>query len=162
MESKPNILKVIKNDSHYRFNDRFIIQGKLAKGSFGEVYAGEDTQSGVENKYIVLKVNELNEMHEIECELLKTLNEKGFKNFPKLLLNGHFKNKPCVILERFGLTLEFYEMINRKSFSYKTVNQIGIKLITLIEQIHSVGYLYNDLKPDNICIGHYNDNKRLH
>ncbi len=25
-----------------------------------------------------------------------------------------------------------------------------------------MGYLYNDLKPDNICIGHYNDNKRLH
>ena len=39
---------------------------------------------------------------------------------------------------------------------------MGIKLITLLEQIHSIGYVYNDLKPDNICIGNYEDENTLH
>jgi len=53
-------------------------------------------------------------------------------------------------------------MINRKNFSFKTVHQIGIQLLTLLEQIHSIGYIYNDLKPDNICIGTFNDQSKLH
>ena len=28
-------------------------------------------------------------------------------------------------------------------------------MITILEQFHSIGYVYNDLKPDNICVGNY-------
>ena len=35
----------------------------------------------------------------------------------------------------------------------KTVCQVGIKLIEIIKQIHDLGYVYNDLKLDNILIG---------
>ena len=33
--------------------------------------------------------------------------------------------------------------------------QIGIQLTTLIEKFHSLGLVYNDLKPDNICVGDF-------
>ena len=39
-----------------------------------------------------------------------------------------------------------------KELSYKQIHQIGIQLITLIEKLHEVGYIYNDLKGDNICL----------
>ena len=65
-------------------------------------------------------------------------------------------------MERFGQTLEFYQMINKSKFSFKTVHQIGIQLITLLEQFHQIGYVYNDLKPDNICVGTYNNSNELH
>lgn len=35
----------------------------------------------------------------------------------------------------------------------KTVCQVGIKLIEIIKQIHDLGYVYNDLKLDNILVG---------
>ena len=53
-------------------------------------------------------------------------------------------------------------MRNKNKFSYKTVNQLGIQIIKLLENIHSSGYVYNDLKPDNICIGNYMDKNSLH
>lgn len=65
-------------------------------------------------------------------------------------------------MERLGLTLEQYQMMNRHKFSFKTVHQIGIQLITMFEKIHSTGYVYNDLKPDNICVGTFNNQSNLH
>jgi len=40
-------------------------------------------------------------------------------------------------------------------FSMKTICQIGIRLINIIEIIHEAGYIYNDMKLDNILIGDY-------
>jgi serine/threonine protein kinase len=29
--------------------------------------------------------------------------------------------------------------------------------VTIFEEFHSIGYVYNDLKPDNVCIGIHRD-----
>ena len=96
-------------------------------------------------------------MNEYEGFIIKQLNKKGYDHFPKLLSIGVKQEKPYLILERMGKTLEFYQMINKNKFSFTTVNLIGIQMVTLIEQIHSIGYIYNDLKPDNICVGSHNN-----
>jgi serine/threonine protein kinase len=33
--------------------------------------------------------------------------------------------------------------------------KIGIQLINMIERMHNIGYIHNDIKPDNILIGDY-------
>ena len=32
----------------------------------------------------------------------------------------------------------------------------------MFEQFHSIGYVYNDLKPDNICLGTYGSDEENH
>jgi len=32
---------------------------------------------------------------------------------------------------------------------------MGIELISLLEKLHSIGYIHCDIKPDNIMIGDY-------
>ena len=61
-------------------------------------------------------------LHAIELKILKRLNQKNFNNFPKLISEGYYLKNAYMIQERFGQTLEFYQMINRKKFSFKTVN----------------------------------------
>ena len=34
-------------------------------------------------------------------------------------------------------------------------------MITLLEQLHSVGYIYGDLKPENIMVGEHGQNEGL-
>lgn len=38
-------------------------------------------------------------------------------------------------------------------FSFKTTAQIGIQIVNVLQKIHEHGYVFNDLKPDNILVG---------
>lgn len=44
-------------------------------------------------------------------------------------------------------------------FSHKTIYQLGIKIINILERIHEAGYVYNDMKFDNILVGNYKNNE---
>ena len=59
----------------------------------------------------------------------------------------------------FGKNLSYYYR-KHKAFSLQTSLQIGIQLISLMEQFHSIGCIYNDLKLDNICVGDFSDDKK--
>ena len=94
-------------------------------------------------------------MNELEYDILKKLNDKAFTNFPKVHGKGTYDDMSFHIQERLGKTLEWYQQERSKAFSFKTVNLIGIKLTDLLMNIHSIGYIYNDLKTDNILVGNY-------
>ena len=57
-------------------------------------------------------------------------------------------------MSRFGASLSTIEQQYEK-FSFKTVNQIGMQMIDMIKSFHKTGYVHNDIKPDNICLGTY-------
>jgi len=40
----------------------------------------------------------------------------------------------------------------RKEFSDKSIYSLGIQLLNIFEQIHEAGFVYNDLKLDNLMI----------
>ena len=58
----------------------------------------------------------------------------------------------CIVMTQFGLTLNEY--IGRVGkLSQLKVNLFGIQILNMLQKIHSVGYVYNDLKDDNLCLG---------
>ena len=46
-----------------------------------------------------------------------------------------------------------------RQISEKTTVQVGLQVLEKLEALHEVGYLYNDLKPDNILVGNHDDHK---
>lgn len=58
-------------------------------------------------------------------------------------------------MNRFGSNLQEVLDGHVGIIGTKSVMQIGILLTTLLEKLHSIGYVFNDLKPDNICVGNY-------
>ena len=56
-------------------------------------------------------------------------------------------------MEKYGRNLETMFTNYDQRFSDKTILQIGIKLLEIMEKIHESGYTYNDLKLDNILVG---------
>lgn len=60
------------------------------------------------------------------------------------------------IMPRFGQNLEQYFDQQERNLSKSSIYSLGIALLNILEQIHDSGYIYNDLKLDNLLIG-YND-----
>ena len=95
----------------------------MSEGSFGVVYSGVDKDTGEE---IVMKICKEEDMNRIESNVMKLLNRKAIKNFPKLLYSGIMPKGPGLILQRFGFTLDYYLTEREDLFSYRTTIQIGI------------------------------------
>jgi len=58
-----------------------------------------------------------------------------------------------IIQDKLGKTLEDYLFERNEAFTEKTTLQVGIQLLDSIKLIHQSGFLYNDLKLNNICVG---------
>lgn len=56
-------------------------------------------------------------------------------------------------MTRFGHNVENYFEKHNRSLSKQSVLAIGLATIEALENVHSAGYVYNDLKLDNLMIG---------
>ena len=41
------------------------------------------------------------------------------------------------------------------SFGYINTLQLGLQMLDSLQQLHSIGFIHQDLKPPNICIGNF-------
>ena len=133
-------------DAHHRYK----IENQINEGSFGTIFGGQDLLSG---NQIVLKICFEKNMNKVETDVMKALKYKGFENFPELYDVGNFEKGPGMIVERLGQTLDDILSDRFEKFTNKTAYQIGIQITDLLEELHSIGYVHNDLKLDNICVG---------
>lgn len=62
-----------------------------------------------------------------------------------------------IVIEKLGQTLQHYFYLRKKSFTVKTVCQLGCRLLQILQKVHQIGLIYNDLKLDNIIVGDADD-----
>ena len=85
---------------------------------------------------------------------MKELNKLESERFPKLIDAAKLDaTLSILIMDRLGKNLDELFKMHGSQFSYKTINQLGIQLVNIFQQFHKTGWVYNDLKPDNICVG---------
>ena len=134
---------------------------KLGKGSFGSVYEAYDvrTQSGY-----VIKISKDFTIMGKEIQAMKAFhaaNPKDGEMVPKVIAYGMFNNVTedrknlysFYVMPRFGEDIESYFQEQDKKFSLSTIVRLGIKMIDILEMVHKSGYIYGDLKLDNILTG---------
>ena len=59
-----------------------------------------------------------------------------------------------IIMPRYGYNLDYWFEKLKFNISTVTTLDIGLRLLRFFEKIHEAGYVYNDLKLDNILIGY--------
>ena len=127
---------------------RFLLEKKLGEGSFGYVIKGE-----LNGKEIVIK--RINASNPMTKDLLTTEIEvlKNLKNEPSLL-NYHL----CVLEGRnvyLFTELLYKDLDDNKEFKLKSQGEkieFYIQLAKAIKQLHSLGYVHNDIKPANFMV----------
>ncbi len=93
--------------------------------------------------------------HKYEPAQLKPLSEESLRALGPEAYVVQQKNIKhyYLIMDKLGDSLRKIHDKLHNQFTFKTAAQIGIPFISILEQVHELGYVYNDIKPDNILIG---------
>ena len=149
---------------------RYLVKKFFACGSFSRFHQVTDIKR--DHRELLIKISKKHEMNSMEFGILTKLNSIRAKNcpesynfFPKVYDGGEFiiseanergnqesKKYSFIIMEKLGKTLQTHLIEQGNAFSMRTVCQIGIQLLQMLQQLHLIGKVYNDLKLDNILV----------
>jgi len=137
-------------------NNRYVIDKRIGKGSFGDVYLGFDQQ---DQNPVAIKVEKDEGQKTVvlshEYAVYQTIHENSFL-IPKVYWFGKVDQYYIMIMQNLGQSLDhLFDRCNKK-FSLKTVLMIGIQIFDIIRSLHENHYIHRDLKPDNFLMGRDN------
>ncbi|HIB77696.1 MAG TPA: hypothetical protein EYO58_08825 [Flavobacteriales bacterium] len=137
-------------------------QGLLGSGSYGKVYKGVYHQPKT-NESVAIKVHYDKFLLEREVKIYNYLWQYIKQNItpslriPRLLWNGEIsiqnKTKEALVMEQLGKSFDMIFDASDKKWSESTVCWFAYKSLTLLRDLHTLGLVHRDIKPDNFAIG---------
>lgn len=139
-------------------NKRYVIDKRVGKGSFGEVYIGYDQ---AEKHLVAIKVESGQHKHVLRHEnniyrdlvacskppRIPTVHWYGSMSF-----GG--ESKHVMVMKYLGNSLEYLlHNICGGRFSVKTTLMLGVQMLDLMTRLHGSSYIHRDIKPDNFLVG---------
>lgn len=142
------------------------VERKLGKGGFGQVYVGRrvssstpngsDKKNGANATEVALKFEHVsskgcNHGPPYEWQVYNTLG--GIHGVPRVHYKGRQGDFYVMIMDVLGPSL--YDVWNKNAHLMTTemVACIAIEAISILETMHSKGYVHGDVKPENFLLG---------
>ncbi|XP_032877915.1 mitotic checkpoint serine/threonine-protein kinase BUB1 isoform X2 [Amblyraja radiata] len=159
-------MPVVRPKNNLRLgNEIYQVSYLLGEGSFAHVYQATlldmNNLSDVKNQHKVsLKVQKISSPWEfyISTQLRERLKSK-FCNLYNNINSGHFFQNGCILvgeLYSFGTLLNaanLYKTLVEKSMPEPLVIYFAIHILYIVEQLHNIGLIHGDIKPDNFILG---------
>uniref|UniRef100_A0A0N5BWW2 non-specific serine/threonine protein kinase n=1 Tax=Strongyloides papillosus TaxID=174720 RepID=A0A0N5BWW2_STREA len=141
----------INIESGLVIGSRFKIIEKIGEGGCGSIYTARDinTRIRVAVKTARNGTDEGNIL-KIEASVLKRL--EGRNNVAQILAEGKKESFSYIVMTLLGSSIA--ELKSKcKTFTSSTLIRLSIQLLYGIKELHEIGFVHRDVKPDNICIG---------
>lgn len=135
---------------------------KIGEGSFGVLFEGNNIINGVA---VAIKFEpRKTEAPQLRDEYRTYKHLQGCDGIPNAYYFGQEGLHSILVIDLLGPSLEdLFDWCGRR-FSVKTVVQVAIQMLNLIEDVHRHDLIYRDIKPDNFLIGRqgYPDENKVH
>lgn len=131
-------------------NNKYIIETELGEGSFGKLYKGRHVYT---NKLVAIKLHREDgeTMIRNEARILKLLiNTSGV---PLIKAFGKQDGIFYMVVDLLG---ESVERLNNNT-DIDLILQTMRRLVTILNEIHDIGVIHRDIKPDNVLFTYKND-----
>lgn len=124
---------------------------KIGEGSFGVLFEGTNMINGLP---VAIKFEpRKTEAPQLKDEYRTYKILAGTPGIPQEYYFGQEGLHNILVIDLLGPSLEdLFDWCGRR-FSVKTVVQVAVQMITLIEDLHAHDLIYRDIKPDNFLIG---------
>lgn len=146
--------------NNIRIAGKFQIGRKIGSGSFGEIYIGTNMQTGedVAVKLEAVKAKQPQLLY--ESKLFRLI--AGFPGIPVVHWYGVEHDHNVMVIDLLGPSLEdLFNFCGRK-FSMKTIHMLAMRMLDLIEYVHSKNFIHRDIKPENFLMGCGKNDKQLY
>lgn len=142
--------------------NRFEIISVLGAGGFGDVYKVRQLDTTNQENVFALKtetstvgraLNRLKVEMTIlqECEYLPM--EKR-RHFVRLIDRGRTDTFKFIVMQLVGTSIDkLQKQQSKRRFSFSTTVKLGLETLEGISNLHDLGYLHRDIKPQNFTIG---------
>ncbi|KAK9102325.1 hypothetical protein Sjap_019579 [Stephania japonica] len=139
------------------------IERKLGKGGFGQVYVGRRTGGASTERsgpgaveVVALKFEHRNSKGcsygpPYEWQVYNTLG--GSHGVPRVHYKGRQGDFYVMVMDMLGPSLWDVWNKNSHTMSIEMVACIAIEAISILEKLHSRGYVHGDVKPENFLLG---------
>jgi serine/threonine protein kinase len=131
-------------------NNKYQLIQKIGNGKFGVVYKGKNIKT---QQYVAIKTEKKNqEINTLKYEttILNYLYGKGCRDIPFVLYYGLYNDYTCLVMTYFDKPLtDYLEGLKEQTMK---INKIMVRMIEILENVHSYYVIHRDLKPDNFMI----------
>ncbi|KAL0447437.1 UNVERIFIED_CONTAM: Casein kinase-like protein HD16 [Sesamum latifolium] len=139
------------------------IERKLGKGGFGQVYVGRrinppnpNERTGPGAVEVALKFEHRNSKScnygpPYEWQVYSALG--GSHGIPRVHFKGRQSDYYIMVMDILGPSLWDVWNTNSHTMSLEMVACIAIEAISILEKLHSRGYVHGDVKPENFLLG---------
>lgn len=135
---------------------------KIGEGSFGVLFEGCNIINGVA---VAIKFEpRKTEAPQLRDEYRTYKHLQGCEGVPNAYYFGQEGLHSILVIDLLGPSLEdLFDWCGRR-FSVKTVVQVAVQMLNLIEEVHRHDLIYRDIKPDNFLIGRqgFPDENKVH
>ncbi|XP_040377578.1 casein kinase 1-like protein HD16 [Oryza brachyantha] len=136
---------------------KYRVDKKLGKGGFGQVYVGRRMlANGPGAAEVALKFEHrtskgCNHGPPYEWQVYNTLG--GIHGVPRVHYKGRQGEYYVMVMDMLGPSLWDVWNNNSHTMSVEMVACIAIEAISILEKMHSKGYVHGDVKPENFLLG---------
>ena len=127
--------------------NKYKILEKIGDGEFGSIYRGENIRT---QEYVAIKIEAESEKKLLKNESRIYYYLGNISCIPSLKWFGKIEQTYFMVIQLLGNSLTKVKRETKpESFSLNNVLEIGKKIISILEVIHSRGIIHQDIKPDN-------------
>ena len=146
-----NFYVILKNNEYYSLGNYFMFKNLIiGNGKYGTVWFGIDVKNARPVAIKTSNEEKRNSAFKTEIAIMKKLSK--YKIFSKIYEEIILNNRIYLIETLQGPDLCKLRRFCGGKFSIITVYKIGIEILQCLKLIHKAGYLYIDLKDDNVAI----------
>jgi dual specificity tyrosine-phosphorylation-regulated kinase 1 len=133
--------------------DRYIVRGRIGRGSFGQVLKAFDkvTSTDVALKVIKSRKNFKSQAN-TELDILLELRDRS-EHIVRLLNHFEHRGHPCLVFE--NLSCNLYELLKNTKFrgvSLDLIHKFARQILAGLIVCEASGIIHADLKPENILL----------